>query len=205
MIKVLLVDDHRVFTDVLRLGIEAEPGLRCIAVAHSLQEGRAHAASAEFDVAIVDLELPDCEGVSIVRSLLDLRPQARVLVLTAFARPDHARRALSAGAAGFLGKESALTTVFRAVRTATPTTPVVEPPLPALGPSNMDLTPREQDVLRQLGLGQEPYRIAANLGISLHTTRGHIKSLMRKLDARSQLGAVVAADRLGLLNLGRRY
>ena len=67
------------------------------------------------------------------------------------------------------------------------------------------LTPREHDVLRQLGRGLDAHRTAAALGISLNTTRDHIKTLIRKLGAHNQLGAVVEAQRLGLLTVGRGY
>lgn len=204
-LRVLVIDDHRVFTDVLRLGIDGEPGLRCVDVAHTLHEGLARAAATEFDVAVVDLELPDAVDLTIVPSLLALRPPARVLILTAFARPELARRALTEGASGFLSKETPLATLFRAIRSATVSSPVIDPPLPPIRLSDVKLTPREHDVLRQLGLGHEAHRIAENLGISLYTTRDHIKSVMNKLGAHSQLSAVVTAERLGLLKLGRNY
>jgi two-component system response regulator DesR len=90
------------------------------------------------------------------------------------------------------------------VRNADAARPVVEaeacPPAARIG-----LTHREYDVLRQLGQGLDASRIATALGISLHTTRDHIKSVMAKLGVHSQLGAVVSAERLGLISLGSRY
>ncbi|HZZ46486.1 MAG TPA: response regulator transcription factor [Pseudonocardia sp.] len=204
-VKVLVVDDHRMFTEVLRLGIEEQPGFECVGVAHCAREALARASTTEFDVALVDLELPDADGLDIISSLLAQRPLARVLILTAFARSAHARRALDAGAAGFLGKEATLSTVFNAISAARASSPTVSPPLPLSERPAVELTPREHDVLRELGLGHEAARIADTLGISLYTTRDHIKALMRKLGVQSQLSAVVTAERLGLLRVGRRF
>jgi two-component system response regulator DesR len=201
---VLLIDDHRVFADVLRLGIDAEPDLHCVGTAHSAAEGLALAATSPFAVAVVDLELADASGIDVTRGLLELRPDARVIILTAHVRPDLARRAVAAGASGFIGKDTSLRGVLAALRTATPQRPVLAPELDRDG-CPVALTPREHDVLRRLGQGLDAPRIAAALGISLNTTRDHIKTLIRKLGAHNQLGAVVEAQRLGLLTVGRRY
>jgi DNA-binding NarL/FixJ family response regulator len=204
-LEVLVVDDHRVFAEVLRLGVDSQPGLRCRTVAHSAHEALSRASTAEFDVAVVDLELPDASGFEIIESLRQRHPRLRILVLTAYARPPHARRALDAGAAGFLGKESSLARVLDAIRATTlPGQPAALPPtLDEQSP--VRLTPREHDVLRELGLGRDANQIADALGISLFTTRDHIKALMRKLGAQSQLGAVVAAEQLGLVTVGHRF
>ncbi|GAA0909041.1 hypothetical protein GCM10009558_097410 [Virgisporangium aurantiacum] len=87
------------------------------------------------------------------------------------------------------------------MRAATAARPVVD----GLVASRVDLTDREFDVLRQLGQGRDASRAAAALGISLHTARDHIKGLLAKLGAHSQLEAVVAAQRLGLITIGTRY
>lgn len=203
-VPLLLLDDHRVFTDVLRMTLDRQPDLHCVAVAHSAHEGLARASTVEFDVAIVDLDLPDSRGVDVIAALCALRPSARIVVLTAHARPDLAERALAAGAVAFLGKGATLDRILDAVRTATGDDPFVETEQPRLA-DGVDLTLREHDVLRQLGIGHDANRIADELGISVHTTRGHIKAVMAKLGARSQLGAVVTAGRLGLITVGSRY
>jgi DNA-binding NarL/FixJ family response regulator len=203
-IPVLLLDDHRVFTDLLELSLGLQPDLHCVAVAHTAREGLAKAAAVDFAVAVVDLQLPDAGGLDLIPRLRELRPDARIVVLTAHPRADLADRALAAGAVAFLGKDAALATILAAVRSADAARPVVEAeacrPAPRIG-----LTHREYDVLRQLGQGLDASRIATTLGISLHTTRDHIKSVMAKLGVHSQLGAVVSAERLGLISLGSRY
>ena len=200
-LSLLVIDDHRVFTDTLALSLDLEPDLCCVATAQTARDGLAKAAAIDLDVAIVDLDLPDASGIDVVAQLLALRPTVRVIVLTAHPRADLAERAVAAGAAGFLPKDAALRTILSAVRTADPARPVVD----ARHPPSVALTAREYDVLRQLAQGRDAHRCAAALGLSLHTTRDHIKALMGKLSAHTQLEAVVAADRLGLISVGSRY
>ncbi|GAA4936662.1 LuxR family two component transcriptional regulator [Actinomycetospora succinea] len=197
---VLVVDDHRVFTDALRMSLERQDDVAAVTVAHSAREALARARRVELDAAIIDLDLPDGSGLDVVAALRGLRPGARTIVLTAHARPDLAERAIAAGAAAFLAKEGTLDRVLGALRASA--APVVDVPA-ALGA--IELTPRESDVLRLLGQGREPARIAVELRLSLHTVRGHVKALMAKLGVHSQLEAVVAAHRRGLISVGSRY
>jgi DNA-binding NarL/FixJ family response regulator len=199
---VLVVDDHRVFTDALRTSLERQPDVSSVVVAHTVREALARARFAPVDAAIVDLDLPDGSGLDVLSALGDIRPDARTIVLTAHARPDLAERAIAAGAAAFLTKEGTLDRVLAALRAPSPGCPDV---VADATPGRVELTPRECDVLRLLGQGREPARIAAELSLSLHTVRGHVKTLMAKLGAHSQLEAVVAAHRRGLISVGARY
>ncbi|MET0422697.1 MAG: response regulator transcription factor [Actinoplanes sp.] len=197
--KVLLVDDHRVFAESLALAIEAQPGLTCAGVATTVREALARAAAVAHDVAVVDLDLPDGSGLDLVAPL---RAYGQVVILTAHPRADLADRALAEGASGFLAKDAGLVEIISAVRSATPDRPAVTPNLRR---TTVALTDREYDVLRELGRGLDATRLAARLGISVYTARDHIKALMAKLDARTQLDAVVTASRLGLISPGSRY
>jgi DNA-binding NarL/FixJ family response regulator len=180
---VFLVDDHRVFTDLLALGLDASPDLRCCGVAHSIAEARA--ARPAYDVAVVDLQLPDGSGLDLVEDL------APVLLLTAH---PHAVRA----SVSVLGKDAPLVEILAAIRTVAAggvVTPASDRPAP-------HFTPRELDVLVELGRGRDAARIATALGLSVHTVRDHIRALMAKLGVHSQLDAVVTAGRLGLIAVG---
>ncbi|MEJ2864744.1 response regulator transcription factor [Actinomycetospora flava] len=199
---VLVVDDHRVFTDALRTSLGRQRDVSAVVVAHSVGEALAHVRRTALDAAIVDLDLPDGSGLDVVAAVRELRPRARTVVLTAHARSDLAERAVAAGAAAFLAKEGTLDRVLAALRAPAPGAPVVDAAVPA---GHVELTARECDVLRLLGQGREPARIAAELRLSLHTVRGHVKTLLTKLDAHSQLEAVVAAHRQGLISVGSRY
>lgn len=204
-LAVLVLDDHRVFTDLLEISLDLQAGIRCVAVAHTAAEGLARAAAVDFAVAIVDLQLPDGGGLDVIAELLALRPGARVIVLTAHPRVDLAERAVAAGAVAFLAKDTSLAEILSAVRSADAAHPRIDPRLRRNGSDDVGLTWREYDVLRQLGRGLDARRIAVELGISLHTTRDHIKSVMAKLQVHSQLDAVVSAQRRGLITVGSRY
>jgi DNA-binding NarL/FixJ family response regulator len=125
--------------------------------------------------------------------------------LTAYARGAHARRALDLGVAGVFGRDAPLSSVYTAIRGASASKPMVCPVALLDAPPSVALTPREHEVLQQLGLGHDATRIANALGISLHTTRGYIKAVMRKLGVQTQLHAVVTAERLGLLRMPRQF
>jgi DNA-binding NarL/FixJ family response regulator len=199
---VLLLDDHRAFTDLLEMALGLQPDLYCAAVAHTAREGLALAAAVDFAVAVLDLQLPDAGGLDVIPRLLALRPRSRVVVLTAHPRSDLAERAVAAGAAAFLGKDASLARILDALRHAHAGRPTVVVPTRA---SDVELTHREFDVLRELGQGRDATRIAGALGISVYTARDHIKSVMAKLGVHSQLDAVISAERLGLITLGTRY
>ncbi len=194
-----LVDDHRVFAETLALAVSTHPGLRCTGVAHSVREARRLLQDLPDeqtpDLAVVDLGLPDDSGLRLVPELAQRIP---VLVLTAHPRVDLARRASAAGAAGLLAKDMPLHEILVAARAALAGTPVR-----SWEPDRLvDLTRRELDVLAGLGRGRNTARIASDLGISVHTTRDHIRAVLAKLGAHSQLEAVVTADRLGLIAVG---
>jgi DNA-binding NarL/FixJ family response regulator len=203
--SVFLLDDHRVFTDMLELTLGLQADMRCVAVTHSLGEALEVAARTCFDVAVVDLQLPDGDGMTAIPRLRALRPDARIIVLTAHPRGDLAERALAGGAVAFLPKDGTLSAILAAIRTADATHPLVGAGLrPGAGPVPR-LTRREHDVLRGLARGQDAHRIAGTLGISPHTTRDHIKALLAKLDSHTQLEAVVTACRLGMVELDGPY
>jgi len=203
-LRVLLVDDHRVFTDSLRLTLDMQDDIRCVAVAHSVAEATAVGRRTEFDVAIVDLQLPDGGGLQAIGRLRDARPGARVLVLTAHPRADLAARALDLGAAAFLSKDGALTEILTAIRHADPARPLVCAAARHDPAARFRLTLREWDVLREMGVGRDASQTASVLGISVHTTRDHIKAIMGKMGVQTQLDAVVTAGRFGLIDIGLR-
>ncbi|WP_433064032.1 response regulator [Dactylosporangium sp. CS-033363] len=196
MRSVLLVDDHRVFADALAFALDAQPGLRCAAVAGSVRGALDAAAAHPFDVAIVDLNLPDGGGLTVVAHLRAAHPAAQVIVLTGHDQPGLAERARRAGADVFLPKDDALRSVLDAIRGGG-TDPAPD------GPPR--LSPREREVLTLLAGGLDANRIAGELELSLHTVRDYLKAIRAKLGVHSQLDAVLAADRLGLVARADRF
>lgn len=203
--RVFLLDDHRVFAQALAVGLDSRPDMTCVSLAHSVRDALELATAVDFDVAVVDLQLPDGGGLAAIPGLLIRRPAASVVVLTAHPRADLARRAAAAGARGFFGKEAALEEIVSGIRAARGDQgglvglPVHDPA------AHLGVTPREHEVLQALSRGLDAVRIAAALGISLYTTRDHIRSVMGKLGVRTQLDAVVTADRLGLVTVGAGF
>ncbi|MBP8920732.1 MAG: response regulator transcription factor [Micropruina sp.] len=199
-VRVLVIDDHRVFTELLSLALDASPGTRCVAVAGSIREGLAKAAAHPFDVVVIDVRLPDGNGLDAVPQLLALHPGARILLLTAHPRADLAEWALRSGASGFLAKEEPLAHLLRAIEDARPGRPAISSALPVAPADAIGLTPREREVLTLLAQGHDSAAIARLLWLSRHTVRDHVKAVLTKLDAHTQLAAVVKATALGLID-----
>lgn len=199
-VRVLVIDDHRVFTELLSMALDASPGTTCVAVASSIREGLAKAAAHRLDVVVIDVRLPDGSGIDTVPRLLALHPDARIVVLTAHPRADLAERALVAGASGFLAKEEPLSQLLTAIAAAGPSRPAVSAALSTPPTDAVGLSPREREVLTLLAQGNDSAAIARLLWLSRHTVRDHIKAVLAKLGANSQLAAVSKAIGLGLID-----
>jgi DNA-binding NarL/FixJ family response regulator len=209
-ITVLVVDDHQTFADLLAIALRAEPSLSYVGHAGTSAEARELVARLRPDVVLMDVQLPDSDGISTTEQLVAEHPQLRVVILTAHAEPSMVARAAVAGACGFLPKDGALRDVLQALRTAHRGGMVVPAHLLAgvlnasteraarPAPTSM-LTSREREVLQLMARGLDARAISGGLGISVHTCRGYVKSILAKLDAHSQLEAVMKAIRLGLL------
>jgi len=213
-LRVLVVDDHRAVAEAIAMAIDLRSDMRCVGVASTLAEARAVFLTGAPDVLLTDVRLPDGDGIEAARRFTELNPDLRILVLTAYADVDVMARAAAIGACGILPKESSISSVLTAVRRAGEGEMTVEgsvlsallnrvhPDHPAMSPPTVTLTDRESEVLRWLSQGLDPQTIARRLGISVHTCRGHVKSILAKLQAHSQLEAVVKAMRLGLVREG---
>ncbi|MCR4512400.1 response regulator transcription factor [Aeromicrobium sp. 50.2.37] len=196
--RVLVVDDHQVFADLVSVALESDPTMRCVGSAATVEDARRLAAELRPDLALVDVRLPDGDGLDLAAELLAARPELRVVVLTAYPRADLVERARAVGVAALLAKELSLTELLAALRDARPDAPV----LVELQEPQHGLTRRELEVLELLGEGSDVRAIARTLGISPHTTRDHVKNVLAKLGARTQLDAVVMAARSGILRIG---
>jgi DNA-binding NarL/FixJ family response regulator len=211
--RVLVLDDHSAVAEAVAMAIDSQADLECVGTAGTIAEARRLAAELKPDVILIDVELPDGDGIEAVPELRRDSPRARVLVLTGHTAVGVLARAASAGVCGFLPKESGIHEVLRAVRIARDGGMIVNNATlsgvlnriasagqggPALSAVEI-FTPRELDVLRGLASGSDPQNIARALGMSVNTCRGHVKSILGKLGAHSQLEAVVIALRRGLL------
>ncbi|MGY1604939.1 response regulator [Geodermatophilus sp. SYSU D00815] len=207
--RVLVVDDHRTFAELL-IGALESAGMQPVGTAHSAAQAVAMAEQLRPDVIVMDIEMPHQDGLAATRRIRDVCPDAVVAVVTAHRDPEWVMRAAQAGASAFVPKDGSLTEMLDVLRNVQSGQMIVAPSAFGTGrqsspPSSQSrqvpqLTRREQEVLQYLGQGMQVKGIARVLGITLETCRGYVKSLHAKLDARSQLEAVVKAQRLGLLD-----
>lgn len=206
---VLVVDDHRAFADAVSLAISIERDLRCIDTVGTAEAAFDVIAGSSPDVVLLDLGLPRVGGIETITILRERWPDLRIVVLTANTSAETVIAAIEAGADAFLPKEQPFATVVAALRGDD--TVALDPATvaevlraasshPASGsPPAPDLTDREYQVLVLLSEGLACKTVARRVGISVNTCRGHIRSLLVKLDATSQLQAVMNAARAGIL------
>jgi len=207
--RVLVVDDHVVFAQLVERALWQETDLTCIGTASSLSEARRMFTKLRPDVVLMDVRLPDGDGVDATTAVVAEDPDVRVVVLSAFIDASLMRRASLAGATALLAKDGDLDDLLHAIRASEPGSLAVNPKLlhqlvresgrAAPGP---DLTQREREVLRMLADGSDLTVIAKEMSISVHTCRGHVKNVLAKLGVHSQLQAVVVAMRYGLIEPG---
>lgn len=205
-IRVLIVDDHPVFVETLKAGLEAA-GLDVVGTATRAEDGHQRAQSTEPDVALLDVEMPEVDGLELARRLHRACPTARIVMLTGSKDPGAFAKAMDAGASGYLLKDASLHDVVTAVRRAAAGEVVVPEQtvhglLRARAPGTglgQDLTKRELEVLALLAAGSDVRAIGRALGLTWHTTRSYVKNVLAKLGASSQLEAVAKASRLGIL------
>ena len=208
MQRVIVVDDHTVFAQVLALALGRESDVECVGHAQGVREGMAMAERLRPDVVVMDVHLQDGDGIAATAELTQAFPELRVIILTGHIDDTLLQRAAAANASALLLKdgelEEMLTTLRTAKRGGFSVQPRLlsrlvarpEPPQQRLPP----LSRREREVLQMLAAGVETRLIAQELEISLHTCRGYVKTLLAKLGAHSQLEAVTTAMRHGLLD-----
>lgn len=209
--RVLVVDDHRTFAELLSRALDAEYDMECVGHAQDSAQALDAVDRLRPDVVLMDVHLPDRDGISTTADLVRDHPDLKILILTAHASLADVERAAAAGAAGFLAKDGSLIEVLNGLRTARRGSLILPDGLlsrlSAVAEQDRtmlqwNLTPRELEVLRLLGQGRDPRGISKELGVTLHTCRGYVKGVLAKLGVHSQLEAVVLATRTGLIRLG---
>ncbi|GAA1421196.1 response regulator transcription factor [Agrococcus citreus] len=201
MITVLVADDQAIIAEALAALLRTESDLEVVALASSAPESVRRAAELEPDVVLIDVQMPgtpDCrDGIDATAAIVAARPTAKVIVLTTFGRPGYLRRAMEAGAVGFIVKDASADRLVGAIRRVTAGLRVVDPTLAAeslsIGPS--PLTQRETAVLQAAAGGGTSAAIAAAVFLSEGTVRNHLSAAIGKLGAGSRAEAVrIATD-----------
>jgi DNA-binding NarL/FixJ family response regulator len=197
----MLVDDHRLVRDGLTTLLAAAADIEVVGTAAGGAAVVAAAATCRPDVVLMDLSMPDVDGVAATRRLLAAQPDVRVVALTSFTEDRQVAAALEAGAVGYLLKDSAPDALFDAVRAAhaghTPIDPrVAGALLPGRRPEAEDvpaLSTREEEVLRLAAKGLANKQIARSLGISEHTVKVHLGNVFRRIGVSDRTSAAMWA------------
>jgi DNA-binding NarL/FixJ family response regulator len=211
-IRILVADDHPIVRDGLIAILNTQPDFEVIGEAATGPQTVERVTALQPDVVLLDLEMPEIDGVEALRRLRETCPDVRVIVFTAFDTDERILGAVRAGARGYLLKGAPREEIFQAIRVVHAGNSLLQPIVaskllrrvsqepPAL-PGPETLTPRELDVLRLLARGLENKEIAAELVISERTVKFHVSSIQGKLGAGNRTEAVVIAAKQGLIKL----
>ena len=226
-IRVLIVDDHAVVREGLRTFLELQDGIEVVGEAADGEQAVARATELEPDVILMDLVMPQLDGIGAMRELRRRASASRVIVLTSFLDDERLMPALQAGAAGYLLKDVEPAELARAVRSACADEALIDPTVasrllhtlsgdrssPAVGAGGAggawgpvtddaieQLTRREREVLEFIALGYSNKRIALELGVAEKTVKTHVGHLLAKLGVSDRTQAALMAVEEGLVS-----
>lgn len=213
-IKLVLVDDHAVVRSGLRMLLEAQTDMEIVGEAENGREAVTLAKTLQPDIILMDIMMPDMNGIEATRLVKDVAPETAVLALTMYEDDQYFFEMLKAGASGYVPKRAAPDDLVTAIRTVYQGEVFLYPSLAARlvqgyvrqdmpdGSSPHDnLTEREREVLILIADGLTNAEIAERLGISVKTVDRHRENLMRKLNLHSRVDLVKYAIKCGLIDL----
>ncbi|MGM0418099.1 MAG: response regulator [Thermodesulfobacteriota bacterium] len=215
--RILIIDDHPLFREGLKSIVESHKEIEISGEAGTAKSGITMIKKIKPDLAIVDISLPDKNGINLTRELLESYPDLKILIVSMHAKIDYISEAFQAGAKGYIAKDSASDRLIQGIKTvlsgdffldSSVSHQVVEKlmqfPVKQAKINDNEygkLTPREQEVMRLLAEGEPPKEIADQLCISPKTVENHRANIMKKLDIHSTMDLVKYAARLGLIDL----
>ena len=213
MIRVLVVDDQPLVRSGFRMVIEERPDLELVGEATDGVQALELARELEPDVILMDVRMPNLDGVEATRRLVEEGTQARILVLTTFDLDEYVYAAIRAGASGFLLKDVEPADLVDAIRVVAAGNSLFGPaaterlvarfaqqPAPDAARSLDELTDREKEILALLATGLSNAELAERLFLSETTVKTHVSSILRKLRVRDRVQAVIAAYDAGLVS-----
>ena len=213
MIRVLVADDQPLVRSGFRMVIEERPDLELVGEASDGAQALELARELDPDVILMDVRMPNLDGVEATRRLVEAGTKARILVLTTFDLDEYVYAAIRAGASGFLLKDVEPTELVDAIRVVAAGNSLFGPAAterlvarfsqqaaPDAGRSLDELTDREREILRLLATGLSNAELAEHLFLSETTVKTHVSSILRKLHVRDRVQAVIAAYDSGLVS-----
>jgi len=212
MVRVLIADDHRLFAEALRAILGAEPSVDVVGLVATGADAVRQTAELEPDVVLMDISMPELDGLEATRRIIAADDTARILILTTFGLDEYVYEALCAGANGFVLKDDPPEQLIAAVHTVAAGDALLSPaitkrvirqftriPRPAPPKELDELTAREQDILLLIARGLSNSEIGQQLYISETTVKTHVTHILQKLGLRDRVQAVVLAYQAGLL------
>ena len=219
-IRILIADDHKIVCDGLKALLEAQPDMQIVAQAENGREAVKFAQKQKPDMVIMDVAMPDLNGLEAVRQILSSNPRIKVIALSMHADRRYVTGMLSAGASGYILKHCAFEELVHAIHVVLSNQVYLSPTIAAIvvhelaqsknprsqqsdSSSHRGLTTREREVLQLIAEGHSAREIAQRLHLSVKTIETHRRQMMEKLQIRSIAGLIKFAIREGLTTLDR--
>ena len=204
----MLVDDHTMLRQGLRRSLETE-GIPVVAEASNGEEAVRIALDTKPDVVLMDVSMPQIDGIEATRRLMQADARQRVVILTMHIDRDVIERAMKAGAVGYMTKDSTVKEVVLAVKLAANGDRILSPRLAEVMLQEAKkeavagglLSPREEELLQHIADGLATSEVAATMYISQKTVKNHLASIYDKLQARDRTQAVLMAVKMGIVKL----
>jgi two-component system NarL family response regulator len=203
-IKILIVDDHPIVREGWMSVLNRREDMRVIGEAENGKEALDIFAKMQPDVVLVDLRMPEMDGVTLIEHLREKYPAVRIIVLTTYDGDENIFRALQLGAMAYLLKDTPRQELLETIRDVHKGRKRIPPNIASRLADRMvisDLTARELDVLRWVAQGYSNKQIGAELGIAEGTVKAHMNGVLGKLDANDRTHAVTIAYQRGILTL----
>jgi len=209
-IKLVIVDDHRVVRSGVKALIETEPDLEVIGEAADGREAVTKVKAQNPDVVLMDLVMPEMDGVDATSEITKLSPAPEILILTSFSEEERIIQAIKAGASGYLIKDASPDELVQAIKDVYHGESTLDPKVAGTvlrsvqnepKDSSEDLTDREVEVLELLAEGLPNENIAEKLYISERTVRSHVSNILGKLNLANRTQAALYAVRQGIADL----
>lgn len=213
-IRILVVDDHAIVRDGIKLIMETVDELEVVGEAGNGREGLEQAEALKPDVVLMDLRMPEMDGLTTIKHLREDQPEIAIIILTTYNEDDLMYQGLQLGAQGYLLKDVDRQTLIRTIKAAAQGETLLQPEIlqrimsqggvqqsgakGRVGDTN--LTERENEVMRGVAAGERNKEIAYRLGISERTVKAHLTHIFTKLGVDSRAGAVAIAVENGLLS-----